>query len=405
MWLPKTTKDLEEAIANGTLPREPTAFEVKAQLPATTAKNPDIAVDVAAMATDGGCIVYGVAEDKAAGTFTANPIPLQGVKEKIGQIVESHVQERIEFEVYELPLDNDPTRGYVVVEVPVSARAPHMVESKGRYQYYGRQPGGNTILGEAEVARLYERRQRVEENALKALDEAIAYAPIYPTVDRADLHLVVVPLVSNSDLREKAMAGQGQPALVMDVNAALAAIRFDDPWDPKFNDVVVYGRPTTTLDGVALVNDPIEREGQEPNTDYVVRLELTDNGTCRYFHANLGAPWGDEFVLRDNPVAHLTAHFCVMAGNILERAGYMGAVEVLIAVTGAAGAVSGQWLNGVYFPRPSGKPAVPTNDYRNFVRVPASKLRSDPIELARSLTVKLLRTIRPEGFPDPLAAS
>jgi hypothetical protein len=192
--------------------------------------------------------------------------------------------------------------------------------------------------------------------------------------------------------------------LVPDVNAALAAITFNDPWDPKFNDVLMYGTPATTMDGVALINGPTERHGIQI-TDYVARVELTDNGTCRYFHANLGGRYNDEFVLRDNPLAQLTAHFCVMAGNMLERGGYMSTVEVLIAVTGAEGAVSGQWLNGVYFPPAAGKPKVPTNDYRNFVRVPASKLRGDPIEIARSLTGKLLRTIRPEGFPDPLQAS
>jgi predicted HTH transcriptional regulator len=210
MWSPKTTKELEEAITNGTLPREPTAFEVKAQLPGAS-KNSDIAADVAAMAVEGGYIIYGVAEDKAAGTFTANPIPLKGEKERIGQVVASYAQEHIEFEVHELPLDADPTMGYLVVEVPASARAPHMVESKGRYQYYGRQPGGNRILGEAEVARLYERRQRIEDEALKALDEAMAHTSVPPAEGRADLHVVVVPLVSNADVRQKAMAGQGQP--------------------------------------------------------------------------------------------------------------------------------------------------------------------------------------------------
>jgi hypothetical protein len=401
MWYPKTATELEEAVANGALPREPTAFEVKAQLPAQKA-NSEIAVDVAAMATDGGYIVYGVAEDKGAGTFESVPFDLQGVKERIGQVVESHTNEHIEFEVYELPLDDDPSRGYVVVEVPASGRAPHMVESKGHYRYYGRQPGGNRILSEVDVAKLYERRQRVEEAALKALGEAIAHAPIEPVEGRGDLHLVVVALVSDSGLRDRAMLGQGDPPLVQDVHAAYQSILFADRWDPNFGDIISGGIPSATLDGIAYLNPPIQHPGEPVINSWVSRFELLDNGTCRYFHAALADDAGGQFILRDNAVAQLTAHFCVMAGRLLERGGYLGAVEVLIGVRGAGGAISGQWLNGNYFHRPSGKPVVPTDDYHDHVRVPASKLLSDPIDVTRSLTDRLLRTVRPGGFPDPL---
>jgi len=58
---------------------------------------------------------------------------------------------------------------------------------------------------------------------------------------------------------------------------------------------------------------------------------------------------------------------------------------------------------GNYFHVPSGKPMVTTNNYRQHERVPASKLVTEPTEVARSLTDKLLRSIRPAGWPDPLA--
>ena len=76
-----------------------------------------------------------------------------------------------------------------------------------------------------------------------------------------------------------------------------------------------------------------------------------------------------------------------------------------IEVQGAGGSISGQWLNRTHFPRPTGPPVVPTDDYHHHVRVPASKLLSDPIDVARSLTDRLLRTVRPTGFPDALRLS
>ena len=401
MWFPKTAQELSDAISNGVLPHEATSLDYKRQ-PPVAAKNVEMAIDVAAMSTDGGVLIVGVAEDRTAKTFSPTPFSLVGFKERISQVVDSHVREPIEFAVHELQLDTDATQGFAAVVVPASLRAPHMVETTG--QYYGRQPGGNRVLGEADVARLYERRQRAEDAALRALDEAIALAPIDPEAGRADLYLVALPLVSDSGLRERAMAGEGDPPLVQDVHRACSALRFQDAWNPNFADIISGGIPSATIDGIALLNPPIQHADEERIDTYVSRLELADNGTIRYFHAALGdLARHDEFILRDNALAQTTAHFCKLAGTILERGDCFGTVEVLIAVLGAGGATSGQWLNGSYFHRPSGRQVVTTNNYRNHERVLASKLQDDPIDVAQSLVLKLLRTIRPQGFPDPLA--
>jgi predicted HTH transcriptional regulator len=148
------------------MPHEAAAFDVKAQLPMSTASK-DIAVDVAAMATEGGVIIYGVREDKARGIFDATPIELAGVTERISEVVTANVRERIDFDVHTMPLDDDPSKGYVVVDVPACPRAPHMVETKNDFRYYGRVPGGNTILTEAQVARFYARRVSLEADSPK----------------------------------------------------------------------------------------------------------------------------------------------------------------------------------------------------------------------------------------------
>lgn len=164
VWSPSSAAELLSAIQGRWLPHESAAFEVKKELPAPN-KNSDIAVDVAAMATDGGVIIYGVAEDKENVAFDATPIPLEGVKDRISNIVTSHVREEVPFEVRILQLDDDPAIGFVVIDVPASIRAPHMVESKGEHRFYGRVPGGNRVLSEAQVALLYQRRERVAEDA------------------------------------------------------------------------------------------------------------------------------------------------------------------------------------------------------------------------------------------------
>ena len=172
VWIPRSADALVQAIAEGTVAHEAAAYEYKRELPSPR-DNKSIAVDVAAMATAGGIIIYGVAEDKKAATLSAEPIALAGAKDRISDVVSSQVSEPPYFEVNLLPLATDSSMGYVVVDVPASPRAPHMVEVKGEYRFYGRMPGGNFMLTESQVAHLYERRERTEREAMRALDEAI----------------------------------------------------------------------------------------------------------------------------------------------------------------------------------------------------------------------------------------
>jgi hypothetical protein len=50
--------------------------------------------------------------------------------------------------------------GYLVVIIPASPRAPHMVTLEGENRYYGRGATGNRILNQGDVARLYQRREQ-----------------------------------------------------------------------------------------------------------------------------------------------------------------------------------------------------------------------------------------------------
>lgn len=228
-------------------------------------------------------------------------------------------------------------------------------------------------------------------------------APLEPSSGRADLHFVVVPLASDAGLRERAMNDQPQPELANDVTAVSNALRFRDPWAPRFNDVVSGHQPLSTFDGVALIAGPITHYEGEVIVSYVARAELLDDGTFRYFHAAVADSDNGSFTLRDNSVAHMVAHVCLMAGRILDRGEYHGAVEVVMAVVGAEGAISGQWAEPSYTMSRRHRPTVPKDVYQRHVRVPASKLKDEPIEIARSLVEPLLGTVRLDDFPDPFA--
>ena len=157
--VPQTAQELVDAINNGTLPHEATVFEVKKQ-PPVAAKILDMAVDVAAMSTDGGVIIYGVDEDRATDAFTPTPSHSLASRSESARSSRRTPVSRSSSPSTNCRSTVTRARGSSLSLCPHRCEH-HMVESKGQYHYYGRIPGGDRILGQADVALLYERRQRV----------------------------------------------------------------------------------------------------------------------------------------------------------------------------------------------------------------------------------------------------
>jgi len=171
MWIPNSASEIEGAATSGAL-TETAGFDAKEQLPPSH-KNVSLAIDVSAMSTGGGVILYGVGEDSNKQPTVLKPIPLAGTRERIDAIVGSSLAEVPYIEVHSYPTDDDPSVGYIVVAIPASPRAPHQVTVKDELRFYGRGATGNRTLLEGEIARLYERR-RVSRPS-RALVERAAY--------------------------------------------------------------------------------------------------------------------------------------------------------------------------------------------------------------------------------------
>lgn len=143
MWVPENAAEIERAARAGDLVESP-SFDAKAGLP-DAKRNATLAVDVAAMATDGGVLLYGVGEDEHERPTVPQPIALAGAADRIAQIVGSSIAEVPYIEPREYPCDGDPSRGYLLVLVPPSERAPHQVTVGGDMRFYGRGPKGNRM--------------------------------------------------------------------------------------------------------------------------------------------------------------------------------------------------------------------------------------------------------------------
>lgn len=138
MNVPASTAEIETVARAGSL-RETASFDGKKQLPIPK-KNESPAIDVAAMSTDGGCLLYGLGEDEEKRLAVEAPFRLADASDHVDQIAQTSIVEPPHIEFREYRTDADPSIGYLLVIVPQSARAPHQVISGGTSASTGAAP-------------------------------------------------------------------------------------------------------------------------------------------------------------------------------------------------------------------------------------------------------------------------
>lgn len=138
-WLPSTEEELLSALAQGIL-REGHYLDFKAQITMGNSRaNIDLAIDLASMAVDGGCLLIGVAEQ--SGDIQPVPITLKGLREHVEQVARAHIDPPLSVECLEMQT-KQPGLGYLRIVIPTSPTAPHMV----RKIYRGRGDATNIKL-------------------------------------------------------------------------------------------------------------------------------------------------------------------------------------------------------------------------------------------------------------------
>jgi hypothetical protein len=402
MWIPKSEGEILAAIEAGDL-IETATFDAKASLPAK-GKSRDLAIDVAAMANDGGSLLYGIGEDEYRRPTVPTAFDLAGARERIDQIVRTCISEAPDIQVREIQTDNDPSLGYLVVAVPPSPRAPHMVTVGKEYRYYGRSDTGNVPLIEGEVARLYERRRVWEIDREKLLDEVIEKAPIETTPDYAYLHLVAHPVVPDEDLFDRA---KGDRHVADFVNGLFSIALSSDVWprtyggkgySPDLSDNNHFDRSAdgwVTSRGLGADGSNFVDPGRV--LQVIVGLDGTGHLFCgraaeRTERGNL--------LLFEDLVAGLTARFLSVLGGLYAAGAYLGPVDLGLAVTRIREAMSHKLSQNVltmYSLQPYDR-----DTYRRTERCWASTLKEEPRSAARKLALPLMRAITQEGY-DPFS--
>jgi hypothetical protein len=387
MWVASSAQEIEERARAGDLPETP-GFDAKAELPHTR-KNVDLAKDVAAMATDGGVLLYGVAEDEHGNPTKAQPIELVGAPERVSQIVSTSIAEVPFIDLRPVPCADDPSRGYLVVIVPQSARAPHMVTVNGDHRYYGRDAKGNRILTEGDVARLYERRQRWEVDREQVLRDVVDHAPVAPQTGRGYVHAYTRPAAPNQGILERALETINEetvPLVEWFLKIAGSTVLYGE-FAPSLERSPYLRRhggdmwrwATLTPNEIAEVAALSSQEPSDPTDLVTVDLNIDGRGQLFCGRATDTHIGSNERVVIEVVIAGNVESFFAVMGALYEAAGYHGAVDVGLAVTGVKGAYSERGRRGF-----GGGVPYPVDTYTRTARIAAAELRTAP-EISQAL--------------------
>ncbi|MFN3600135.1 MAG: helix-turn-helix domain-containing protein [Dietzia sp.] len=163
-FAPSSFQDVVAAAESGLLNEGHWVELKKAVPPKSPGANLELAKDLASLSVDGGIMVIGIEDKKgAAGAVTGTPI--DGLASRIDATALAKVHPPLTVVTTILPHADNLDTGVILVNVPASVSAPHMVDGT----YWGRGDEGKRPLSDVEVRRLLTLEQGRSEKFEKRL--------------------------------------------------------------------------------------------------------------------------------------------------------------------------------------------------------------------------------------------
>lgn len=333
-----------EAAAEAGLLEETHYLDVKAAVLRGPSKNRELARDLASFAVDCGTLVIGVAEDKESGEMRPVPVELAGLAERVEQVARSIPDPPVPVACRVVPSRSQSGHGYVVVSVPATGTAPHMVDGV----YMGRGDKTKIRLSDNDVRRLHALRASKEEDFAAVLADYVSRDPV-PESERKQAHAFVVasPLRPRPEMLLDARPdGKWQTLLHQLLHdgayATGTVLEADAPYDPSLRSVSNLDRRS---DGAALTyNLGATREltrwhDDRPPSEDAVELAVTEDGGLRVMTTRLGDDAGDGRgeVVFENILPDLVRRTVSMAARVADLTGYAGPWMFGVAAIGLAG--------------------------------------------------------------------
>ena len=381
-WQPRSADDLEAALADGTL-TEHHWVDVKREVGSGDGAKKELARDLASFANDGGCYLIGIAEDKPTQTFTLEPAALAGLAEKIDQVVRSRCDPPLYVACHPLTLPGDPERGVLLVEIPPSPLAPHMVDGV----YWGRGDSTKHKLSDNEVARLHALRIARHRTAEQLIQRERNRDPT-PSAMREHSHLFVVaePLASPPDLLDPLLGTSNLNSLVQRVPQLGQGYATSPSWQSLSSDeprAAGWGWHSFDLPGRIVNADAREKR--------LLDLEVSDDGRVALF-AGRGSDSaaGQSFIL-ERVALSLTRNVLTLAAQLGASSGYAGRWLLAVGLTDLAGKQASRATDGGFYRDEFPRFSAP--DYVQGTEANTRELLDQPGAVTRRLLRRLLRAL------------
>jgi hypothetical protein len=354
----------------------------------------DLAVDLASMAIHGELLIYGVEETSGTQPSKLKPFDLRGIKERIDQVTKATVDEPLHVRVVEIPSGSDSSKGYLVVVVPPSPAAPHMVAGK----YRGRGDTTNRTLSDAEVVTLHRLRQAREREAERVLDEYVAQDPTGKAQQHSHLFVIARPVTGKAEMALDVVEPDYLRWISSNlINGPPGAI-FSIGWSPDFPSLGQYSRrargwavhtPHTMSDG---------HLAEDARENHLLELELGEDGSLKLFCGRASDTLDGAEVAFDALIVGLVKRLSLSAVVVSQECRYLGSWELAVAVTALQGAISYERredLRGAY--------AQPYSDqdYRQTARATHEELSNDVNAVVLRLVGRLRRALGTAAMPLP----
>lgn len=380
-WIPSSETELAEAFSDGRLV-EGHHLDLKREVPAGARANKSLAIDLASLAVDGGVLLYGV--DENAGL---QPFNLSGFRERVDQVARSLIDEPLAVTVREIPAESRERVGYVVVVVPESPAAPHMVD--GRYR--GRGDTTNIVLSDAEVLRLHQDRVGMTAEIDALIEAEVARDPL-PHGEQGHIFVVAQPLSRRDDMLLQAMAGETASSWITAniVRSGPASQRIFPEWSPDMTDSPdVRRRASGWSIGRSSITDSRRLENPA-HEGYALDIELHESGGIRlYCGRATDVLDSDERVVLDAVINGLLMRTLLLATSVSRLSNHLGSWQLGIKVTGLRDCSS-------YFMRRSFSgygPAFSEEEFSSSCLATVAELEEDPRLVSERLIGRLNRAL------------
>ncbi|MEV4465952.1 ATP-binding protein [Micromonospora echinofusca] len=389
-WQPATAADVQRAIDSGAI-TERHWLDVKLNTKTSTdGNNKEIAADLASFANDGGALIYGVSEDKAAKTFTIAPFDLSGQAERIDEVARSRCDPPLYVACHPLPASSDDcSQGLLLVEIPPSPSAPHMVDGR----YYGRGDTTKRRLTDGEVARLHAVRTMRHLTAEQLIEREITRDPI-PADGRDTSHVYVVarPLAAPPDLLTETIERRTLGTVVLGFHS-----RLGNHASPNWGHLSSQ-QPRAQGWGVhshVLTGRRLNQNDKSAETA-MVDLEIGDDGSLSLVcgrGSDYAGDSGQQYIL-DAVATLFTRGVVELAGQLGRDHGYGGRWLIAVGLTDLEGKHSAAAFRNMF-----GEGLVPfsADRYIEATEAVTSELLAQPGAVTRRLVRRLLRGLGTTG--------